>query len=149
MDCKSNIEQIEKRNNPKITKEDLIFAVHTIKNSDPQPSMGWQRLIRKLELAGSKKVILSGMLFAETNTQLLEKVIRSTKGLKSKRQRKENSMNRVVLRAMKMHGKTNGEYAGCAGLTKARLIATGKFDVKTTKQFSKPLIRLLQKTSKR
>jgi len=145
MDCEWNIKQIFKRNEKALSQNYLVFAVHTRKNTDPTPSAGWQKIIKRLELIGAKRILVGGMVFAEIKAELLNRLVLRTKWIKDKSAKRGNSIDRAILRAMQLTGKEKSNFYGCAGVTTSKLLATGKFKVHTTNQFSKPSLKLMGK----
>ncbi len=117
------------------------LLTYSTKTTCGTPIMGWQKLLRRLELMGVKRVVLGGNHIKEesVNTPIFWKsiLLGIEKNRKlNKKEREKLSTQRMLLRAAKAR-KAEHVLRYCAGFTASKLAASGKFKVKMTRHFSR------------
>ncbi len=136
-----------------ITRSDEVILVPTISKWNPRPISGWKDFEKIIKKMGVKKVVVGGRQFSEITLnsatrnaqELALHVFRVAKeiGVEESFKESQRATTRKVFKryqdirkALRISGQKKAPFGGCAGRTTARLMASRKFRVRTTKQFT-------------
>ncbi len=125
-------------------KQGTILWVQATSATDPKPMIGWRKFIKKLDELKAKKIIVGGRELHpypkdawEERTATVRNLLKENKWNLSatKTFGEEASYLAAVAKAAKMR-KQQKMFAGCAGVTAARLTTAKKFKVRTTRRLT-------------
>jgi len=128
-------QRLRRLNNPEGPK---IILVEAVSETQPDPKIGWQKVIKRLELAGVKKIVVGGRTLVESNLTNLQKNLRQRQWYKNHDsiEKRTTMGKRTAIRFLLQQKRFSENLHGCAGHTAAKLGSSGKFKVRTTKKFS-------------
>ncbi len=141
-DAKEGIKQTLKDFEQRKMESSPIIFVETVAKNDPTPKVGWQKVIKRLELAGAKKIIVGGKMIEKVALCNIERVIKAKRtlpqGMHVKGLGKDEyySIDRTVRKALRESMLKKKDFGLCAGWTAAKLKTSGKFKVKTTRRLT-------------
>lgn len=120
----------EKLENLGLRESNSFFIVGT-KRGAPDPTHGWQKLIKRIEALGARNVIVSGR---DIEKYRIERVLKELERAKS--YQKRDKIRESKIRAIKRATSESHGYAACAGITFSKLKASGRFSrVKLSRHF--------------
>jgi len=129
MEHHQDIPKLRKRLEKAGLKESNSFFIVGTKWGMPNPTHGWQKLIRRLEALGARDVIVSGR---DIERYKVEDVLREMNREEGHRNRDRYSKIRTIKKAASQ----SHAYSACAGITFSKIKASGRFPrVKLSRHF--------------